>query len=250
LRIAALALSALAVAGCGAPQDDRTTHRTVRDRALTAAEQDSVRLLDEERAGARRDSAFAVQLRPLLEDWEEAWTRVIPGFRLDALRWQKSDTLQIGPDYELQLADAALDALTQRRWKLLFTSDRWLAVDPEFGRRFDANGRRVDSDADPAVIVYDFRARRRWVLASSEPGSNQPFEVAGWLGERRLVAAGWAAWAGNGAKTMRPAVTIYDLSSLHRTTGMGPPVSEPEFEAHKAMLELLIRQRSAPTHRP
>jgi len=243
-------LIALAVAGCGAPRDDRTTRqRTVRDRALTPAEQDSVRLLDEERAGARRDSAFAVQLRPLLEDWEEAWTRVIPGFRLDALRWQKSDTLQIGLDSELKLADAALDALTQRRWKLLFTSDRWLAVDPEFGRIFDANGRPAGAGGDPSVIVYDFRAQRRWILATG-PTSNRPFEVTGWLGERRLVVAGWAAWPGNSAKTMRPAVTIFDLSSLHRSAGMGPPVSQEELEAHQAMLELLIRQRSAPAHRP
>jgi hypothetical protein len=237
------------VAGCGAPRTDRATQRTARDRALTPAQQDSVRLLEEERAGARRDSAFAVQLRPLLEDWEEAWTRVIPGFRLDALRWQKPDTLQIGPESELRLADAALDALTQRRWKLLFTSDRWLAVDPEFGRRFVEKGQLMESAADPAVIVYDFRARRRWILDTA-PDSSRPFEVVGWLDERRLVVSGWAAWPGNAAKTMRPAVWIYDLNSLHRTAGMGPPVSQEELEAHQAMLELLIRQRSAPVHRP
>ena len=93
----ALALITLAVAGCGArPDGDGTTRRrTARDRALTPAEQDSVRLLDEERAGARRDAALAAQLRPLLADWEEAWKRVIPGFQLDSLRWQKRDTLVV-----------------------------------------------------------------------------------------------------------------------------------------------------------
>jgi hypothetical protein len=238
------------MAGCGGQRDDGATRqRTARNRALTPAQQDSVRLLDEERAGARRDAELAAQLRPLLADWEEAWKRVIPGFQLDSLRWQKRDTLQVGPGSETQLADAALDSLTQRRWKLVFTADRWLAVDPEFGRRFDAKGRMEGGASDPSVIVYDFRARRRWILASA-PVSNRPFEVTGWLGERRLVVAGWASWQGNTAKTMRPAVTIYDLSSLHRTAGMGPPVSEPELEAHKAMLELLIRQRSAPGHRP
>jgi len=61
--------------------------------------------------------------------------------------------------------------------------------------------------------------------------------------------AGWQSWDGHAAH-IRPAVWVYDLSSLHRTTGMGPPVSEPEIMAHQAMLELLIRQRSAPGHRP
>ena len=259
-RIAALALIALALAGCGAPPDDdgTTRRRTARDRALTPAEQDSVRLLDEERVlGWRRDAELAAQLRPLLADWEEAWKRVIPGFQLDSLRWQKRDTLAGEPEYGgggprpplegMPLTDAALDALTQRRWKLLFTPDRWLAVDPEFGRRFDANGRLERAGGQPTVIVYDFRARRRWILAGAD--SSRPFEVTGWLGERRLVVAGMVLWSQNTAKTMRPAVTIYDLSSLHRTTGMGPPVSEPELEAHDAMLELLIRERSAPARR-
>ena len=238
------------MAGCGAQPDDGTTRqRTARNRALTPAQQDSVRLLDEERAGARRDAELAAQLRPQLADWEEAWNRVIPGFQLDSLRWQKRDTLQVGPDDELRLADAALGSLTQRRWKLVFTPDRWLAVDPEFGRLFDAKGRLEGVEAAPSVIVYDFRARRRWILATG-PVSNRPFAVTAWLGERRLVVAGWASWPGNTAKAMRPAVWIYDLSSLYRTTGMGPPVSEPEIMAHQAMFELLIRQRSAPGHRP
>jgi len=244
------------VAGCGAPRDDGSTtrQRTARDRALTPAQQDSVRLLDEERVfGWRRDAELAAQLRPLLADWEEAWNRVIPGFQLDSLRWSR-DTLAAPPEYGgsgpprplegTPLTDAALDALTQRRWKLLFTPDRWLAADPEFRRRFDENGRLVGSASFPAVIVYDFRARRRWILAGAD--SSRPFEVLGWLGERQLVVTGMVLWSQNTPKAMRPGVTIFDLSSLHRTAGMGPPVSQEELEAHQAMLELLIRQRSAP----
>jgi len=247
-RIAALALIALALAGCGAPPDDdgTTGRRTAPDRPLSLAEQDSVLLLDEERAGARRDSAFAVQFRPLLEDWEEAWTRVIPGFRLDALRWQKRDTLQVAPQDQLALKPTALDSLTQRKWKLVFTPDRWIAVDPVFERVFSAGGGYL-GNADPRVSVYDFRVRRALVLAHALP-EGRPFSIAGWIGERRLVVAGWQKWGG-AAKPIRPAVWIYDLNSLHRTTGMGPPVSEAELEAHEAMLELLIRQRSAPARR-
>ena len=169
---------------------------------------------------------------------------MIPGFRLDDMRW-KRDTLEVVAS--TPLANSALDSLTQRRWKLTFTPDRWIAVDPDFERVFTADG-RLRGAAEPRVTVYDFRARRALVLARG-PVERRPFSVAGWVGERRLVVAGWTSWEGNPAKTMRPAVWIHDLASLHRTTGMGPPVSEAELEAHEAMLELLIRERSAPPRR-
>jgi hypothetical protein len=236
------------VAGCGAQRDDggATRQQTARDRALTPAEQDSVRLLDEQRAGAHRDSAFAVQFRPVLADWEEAWARVIPGFRLDGLRWRKRDTLVVQPEHRIQLRSSALDSLTQRRWKLVFTPDRWLAVDPEFTRVFAPSGAFGGHEAEPAIHVYDFRARQRLTLTTGEADS--PFEVTGWIGERRLVVAGWARWPES--NRFRPWVGVYDLGALHVAAGMGPPVSQDELEAHKAMLELLIRQRSAPGRRP
>jgi hypothetical protein len=179
----------------------------------------------------------------VLADWEEAWTRVVPGFRLDSLRWQKRDTLggTTGP-----LASTALDSLTQRRWQLAFTPDRWVAVDPDFGRVFAASG-RLQGRAEPRVMVYDFRAHHTRMLDQGA-AEGRPFAVAAWIGERRLVVAGWRPWSG-AAKPIRPAVWIYDLDSLHRTTGMGPPVSEPELQAHEAMLELLIRMRNAPARR-
>jgi hypothetical protein len=170
---------------------------------------------------------------------------VVPGFRLDSLRWQARDTLVPAAT---ALANPALDSLTQRRWKLAFTADRWLAVDPVFEREFSADG-RFRGESEPRVTVYDFRTRQALVLDQG-PVDGHPFAVAGWITERRLVVAGWRTWAG-AAKQIRPAVWIYDLDSLHRTTGMGPPVSEPELQAHQAMLELLIRMRNAPaTRRP
>lgn len=242
-RILAPIALALVMAGCGTGRDDAGSGRApVRTRALTPAQRDSVALADEERAGAHRDSLLAVETRTVLADWEEAWTRVLPGFKLDSLRWQKRDTLamSISP-----LASQALDSLTQRRWKLEFTADRWVAVDPDFGRVFAASG-KLQGRAEPRVTLYDFRAHQIQVLDHGPEG--RPFAVAGWLGERRLVVAGWRPWPG-AVKTIRPAVWIYDLDSLHRTTGMGPPVSEPELQAHEAMLELLIRMRNAPARR-
>lgn len=243
LRILAPLSLALLLTGCGAPRDEQSPRPTRTPITLTPAQRDSVQLAEEERAGARKDSVLAAQIRPVLADWEEAWNRVIPGFRLDSLRWQKRDTLQ--PPATV-LGATALDSLTQRRWKLTFTSDRWVAVDPEFGRRFAASG-RFEGMGSPQVTVYDLRARQSLVLDQSA-AAGRPYAVAGWLGERRLAVAGWQPWAG-AEKFMRPAVWIFDLDSRHRTTGMGPPVSEPELQAHEAMLDLLVRQRNAPTRR-
>jgi hypothetical protein len=242
LRILAPLALALLLIGCGAPRDEQGPPRTRTSRTLTPAERDSAALAGQD-AGTRKDSVLAAHTRAVLADWEEAWARVIPGFQLDSLRWQKRDTLQ---PQTAALGSTALDSLTQRRWKLMFTSDRWIAVDPEFGRTF-APGGRYEGRGAPQVTVYDFRARQSLVLDQNS-SEGRPYAVTGWLGERRLVVAGWTPWAG-AVKTLRPAVWIYDLDSLHRTTGMGPPVSEPELQAHEAMLELLIRMRNAPARR-
>ncbi len=245
LRILAPLALALLMAGCGAPREDQGSRRARAPHVLTPAERDSVMLAQEASAGAHRDSVLAAQTRGVLGDWEEAWSRVIPGFKLDSLRWQHRDTLEVPPDYRIPLGATALDSLTQRRWKLLFTPDRWMAVDPEFTRVFQPNGSLDGYEADPAINVYDFRARRKLILGYGEV--QNPFDVVGWIGERRLVVGGWARWPES--NRFRPVVWIYDLDSLHRTTGMGPPVSEPELQAHEAMLELLIRMRNAPPRR-